>query len=282
MPRRLVTAVLVPVALAVTVSGCSSSKSSTASPAAGKTSAAAKASASASASSGTSLLQSAYAKTSAAKSARVAVTIRSSAGGLASLNSDITGVVDFANHSAQLTTKLPGIGSTEVRMIGGTSYIHLPASLTSKLKTLKPWLRSTSSSSAGGDPTQVLGFLRAAGSMSKVGSDTVRGATATHYKGTVNAAKLAAVSGSASSAAAVKKLYGSTNVPVDIWVDDAGRAVRVRATIPAPKIGATPGSGATKGTITTSSDYYDFGVPVHVVAPPASQVGTSNLPGATG
>lgn len=276
MPRRLVTAVLVPVALAVTVSGCSSS-TSTASPAAGRTAAAATASAPAAG--GTNLLQSAYARTSAARSARVAVTIRSGGGGMSALNSDITGVVDFANHSAQLTTTLPGVGNTEVRVIRGTSYIHLPTSLTKKLPSLKPWLRGTSSSSAGGDPTQVLGFLRAAGAMSKVGTDTVRGISATHYRGTVDVSKLAAASGSAGSAAAVKKLYGNTPVPVEIWVDASGRAVRVRSTIPAPKIGAT---GGTKGTISTSSDYYDFGTPVRVVAPPASQIGSSSLPGMSG
>lgn len=275
MPRRLVPAVVLPVALALTVTGCGSSG------APGGGIAAPGAGAAAPAASAAQVLQAAYTKTSAARTARVLVTIRSAGGGLSALDSDISGVVDFAGHSGRFTTKLLGKGTTEIRIVRGSSYVHLPAAVTGKLSTLKPWLRtSTTSTGASGDPTRILGFLQAAGSVRTVGTDTVRGTSTTHYRGTVDVSKLAAASGSASAAATVKKFYGSTGVPVDIWVDDAGRARRIRSTYPAPRIGGTP--GATKGTISTSTDVYDFGVPVDVQAPPQDQVSTTNLPGATG
>jgi hypothetical protein len=60
----------------------------------------------------------------------------------------------------------------------------------------------------------------------------------------------------------------STTLPVDVWVDGQERVSRIAVSLPMP-----PGTGVPAGfRITETADYYDFGIPVLVSAPPASEV----------
>jgi len=62
--------------------------------------------------------------------------------------------------------------------------------------------------------------------------------------------------------------FGSAAIPVKVWIDseDLVRRELLSLTLPG-------GSGAPAGTsITLTTDFYDFGVPVHVSAPPAAEI----------
>ena len=55
---------------------------------------------------------------------------------------------------------------------------------------------------------------------------------------------------------------------VDVWVDGQARVSRIAISLPMPQ-----GSGVPAGfRVSEAVDYYGFGVPVQVFAPPASQV----------
>jgi hypothetical protein len=58
---------------------------------------------------------------------------------------------------------------------------------------------------------------------------------------------------------------GSPTVPMDVWVDSDGRVRRMNF-----DMHVTVAAG-TSTDMTMSMEYFDFGVPVHPHAPPASQ-----------
>jgi len=68
-------------------------------------------------------------------------------------------------------------------------------------------------------------------------------------------------------------LFGT--IPADVWIDADGLMRRERIEIDFGKVlrglGA-PGSQTDDSVITEMLDFYDFGAPVHVEAPPADQV----------
>jgi hypothetical protein len=112
-------------------------------------------------------------------------------------------------------------------------------------------------------PSQSVKLLLASGDVKKVGDETVRGAKATHYAGTVNVADFAARSShlTASQLASMKKQFtqaGITTEAVDIWVD--GKGLPVKAVSKAAMSG---------GTMSSTTYYSDYGVKVSAAAPPA-------------
>jgi hypothetical protein len=64
---------------------------------------------------------------------------------------------------------------------------------------------------------------------------------------------------------AIVKSYGSASIPIDIWVDGDGRIVRM---VTATNLDVNGQSVQSDVQV----DYFDFGVPVDVTAPPAGQV----------
>ena len=102
--------------------------------------------------------------------------------------------------------------------------------------------------------------------MTKVGTDTVRGAVATHYKGAIklDAAHLAKLGGFAR--AAIQKLVdgGVTELPFDAWLDEEERLVKLMETSDVTSKGVT-------AHVVLTLQRYDFGTKVAVVAPPASE-----------
>jgi hypothetical protein len=60
-------------------------------------------------------------------------------------------------------------------------------------------------------------------------------------------------------------------IPADVWVDSDGLARRIQLKLDLGTMAGT-GGGSDLPVMTISIDLYDFGVPVHVEAPPADQV----------
>lgn len=206
-----------------------------------------------------------------------------------------TGGFDTKSQSAEFTLDLGALASLLGGASGGASipstiggvatkgalYLHLP-SIANQVKSGAEWLKFDSSSIPASatqgvspatlskiNPQKALAQLTASISVHKVGSTTVRGASTTHYRVTVNAAKAIAILPKAQQAAELKVLKAQklTTVPVDVYIDGSGYVRRVSVSLSHLKVS----TGAAPAGITFQVDLYDFGTPVHVTAPPASK-----------
>jgi LppX_LprAFG lipoprotein len=123
--------------------------------------------------------------------------------------------------------------------------------------------------SQGADPTAGLDILQGLSqNATVVGTEDVKGTKTTHYKGTAEFAALAK-NLPAKQAADAKKLFGAkTSMPVDVWLDDQGRARRMDLVF------STNQSGVSM-TMNTQYFFMKFGEPVSIKPPPADQVGTA-------
>jgi LppX_LprAFG lipoprotein len=225
------------------------------------------------------LLTKAAAATSAAGSAKLSLTIGGSAAG-STVNATGSGVEDFAHKAADLTLNLTGAtqGQLEVREVNGIAYLKLPSQLGGAISGGKPWISIDPAkigagsalsglSSLSSDPTQSFALLNSASdSVTKVGSESVHGQPSTHYKATIDLDKAAASNPQVSAVATqLKQALGTAQLPVDVWIDDKGRITRFTE--------ATGSAGSTAApSATVSVDVYDYGTPVTVAAPPASDV----------
>jgi len=207
-----------------------------------------------------------------------------------------TGVVDFASGNTDLLLSIPlfdrlgGGGVVEQRVVGGVVYTKLPPDVL-RFAGMPPavhWVSLdpqqvgtdlSALSQAQADPAGQLAFLAAISTdVRRVGSASVRSVPTTHYAATVD---LGADDGSARRVAAVGAklaqfgaVIGTRRLAVDVWIDGARRARRVVVSVPLSANSAAP---AIKGlgsdaTMRIQSDYFSFGAPVRVAAPPHAQV----------
>jgi hypothetical protein len=173
--------------------------------------------------------------------------------------------------SLDLTETVPGAGQLRILTTGGQTYAQLPASLN---RSGKPWvLVSTSSSNPvvaqlassleqtqqSASLDQYTAFTQAATGLQVVGREQVGGADATHYRLTVDVTRLP------ESLPGREQLLGAglTSLPVDLWVDDRNRPVKVTENLTV--------QGQAVDTVVTLGN---FDAPVSITAPPADQVAT--------
>jgi hypothetical protein len=188
-----------------------------------------------------------------------------------------SGLISFASHEESFTVSAKGL-TESMRLIGTTIYVQLPAA-ESKAFGGKTWasinlsgLGSKSPFAAElsgiGNSSSYLGFLKAVGAVHEVGSSTVNGQSATEFTATIKPADLAAKSGlpSAEVKAITKEVGASGSFPLHLWVDGSGQVVQEQFTPPSV-------AGTSPETLTIG--FSDFGAPVNLTAPPASQ--TENL-----
>lgn len=125
------------------------------------------------------------------------------------------------------------------------------------------------------DPLSILEALEAvSGPLETVGREEIRGTETTHYRTTLDPAKIAA---QAEAAGATEDVLGSfkdalaqvnlASVPLDVWVDDAGllRRMEIDASMTQEGLG-----GETSMRLTF--DLFDYGAEVDVEPPPADLV----------
>jgi hypothetical protein len=170
-----------------------------------------------------------------------------------------------------LTETVPPAGQIRIVMAAGKTYVQLPAQLN---QSGKPWvLVSTTSSNPvvaqlattlqqtqqSASLDQYTAFTRAASGLQVVGPEQVAGADATRYRLTVDVTRLPdTLPGREALLTA-----GLMSLPVDLWVDDQGRPVKVTENLSV--------QGQTVDTVVTIGN---FDAPVTVTAPPADQVAT--------
>jgi hypothetical protein len=235
------------------------------------------------------------ARTQASKRARTSISVTFSGFGADTLASgafDVagSGVVDLVGGNADLTLSIPlfdrlgGGGSIEQRIVSRVVYTKLPAALLRKARVPASvrWLSLDLRAPALERLTLAQSQVDPAGELALLGSvaDGVRtegteSVPTTHY-----AVRIDPTDGSAGdprNAALSTKLaqlgsaLASRPVVVEVWLDADGRARRVVTTFPlaAPVDPAATGPDA---MMRVQSDYYAFGVPVHVVAPAPADV----------
>jgi hypothetical protein len=233
----------------------------------------------------TAVLATAYENTVAAKSAQLTLQVTVTAAGKQVTESG-TGAVDWGTRQGTIDVKVEvpaASGSTSLTLRevidGGNAYVMLPSSLIGAAGG-KPWIETsfgslTSGSSTGEDPTQVLSLLEADSSgVTEVGPATIDGAATTEYRAVVDPAKV-----EAGAPAAVKQLLarasqasGLTSVPIDVWVDGQGLARQITEDVTTTPPASSGGSSAGPVKLDLTMNLSNYGQPVSVTVPPASQV----------
>ncbi len=240
-------------------------------------------------------LTSAAARTEAKQTARTSISVTLTGLGKDALSSgafDVagTGVVDFRNGNADVSVSIPafdghGEGTIEQRIVGGVVYTRLPRAELARagLPASVLWLSldparanptdPAALSQAQVSPAAQLAFLAAASTdVRALGPDPVRGVPATHYAATIEPAGItgAVRARLAPLAAAI----GGRRIAVDVWLDVTGTARRVVVSVP---LAARSGVGGLDrlgpdAMMRIQADFFAFGTPARVVAPPPAQV----------
>jgi hypothetical protein len=245
--------------------------------------------------SATKLLGAAYVRTVAAKSARVTLTetvVQNSLPVQTTISGQ--GSLDFNSGDTILTFSSPQTAGTySVLFVNPNFYIRLPAADKAQLPTGKTWISMNLNtiseaklgtslsqlSTSSQDSTQLLSYLQSVSTsgITTVGPATIKGVQTTEYKATIDLTKEADKKSPAAQAA-IKSLeaqLNATTLPVQVWLDAQGRVRQVSKQLQVSTNAQSSGGTtvpAASGSISTTVDYYDFGTPVSVQPPPASQV----------
>lgn len=177
------------------------------------------------------------------------------------------------------------LGEIEMVLDRSTLYMRLPFL---EAADLKPWIEVDLEAIAEqegldlpslqqlgqADPALTFAYLRAASDdTQEVGQEDVRGVETTHYRMTVELARVADLvpeEQREETRAAVQALIEATGletVPVDAWIDGDGLIRRMDLGYEDVEVG--PGK---KGDMSMSMELYDYGVAVDVELPPSDQV----------
>ncbi|MFD3719479.1 hypothetical protein [Streptomyces sp. NPDC058674] len=245
-------------------------------------------------------LNAAYKKTSAAKSAKVRMTLSMPAATGAATNMEMTGVQGWGPDVMDITMKgaLPaGSGAESVRMImsNNVMFMEMPAgSPTAKgLEGMegmegKRWMKLDLNAAAaasgdaealrklgglggveqGQDPAKQLALLLSSPNVKHVGSEKVEGTDAEHYKGTVTFEEMLAANDSVKALTEAErkqltdamKTAGITGYDMDVWVNKDGYPVHMKVGMSMPQ-----------GTMNMDAYYSDYGSAATVQTPPDSE-----------
>jgi len=125
------------------------------------------------------------------------------------------------------------------------------------------------------NPAQAIEQLEAAGTVTKVGTETIDGDATTHYRVTnLDISKLP-------EGAKLKALAHPKYGPIDVWIGDAnGYVYREKLSMSFHPAGSGSAMGGQSMTMTMAVNLSKFGEDVHVTIPPASETGdATSLPG---
>lgn len=195
-----------------------------------------------------------------------------------SLRMDLAGSLGLGSSDAGAS----GAGRAEVRVVDGVFYMDLGdlGDEAEELTDGKRWLKLDFSGLAGmlGDdavssessnPVDGLEALRGVSSdVTEVGTETLRGVETTHYRATIDLAKALAdaPAGARDGARDLLERAGTPTIPVDVWLDAQDRVRKYTMQVDGSSFGAESSS------VAVTYEFYDFGAPVDVSAPPADEV----------
>lgn len=230
------------------------------------------------------LLKAVNEKTTTEKSAKIDAEMK-----IAGNDMTANGTLSWADGmTGQLTTNISGgaVGQTLGKMVPGQiqarylqneMYLDMGSQISSMLKG-KHWIAykyddltkvmGAAGSSIGdvlkhADPADTVRSLIASGKVRKIGTETVNGVSTTHYAGDVDAARLTAVDGlSSSDVEGIRNqlaVEGISTAHMEVWINSDHLVVRKLVQ-----------ANAKGGAFSMTANYSDYGVPVSVQAPPAS------------
>jgi hypothetical protein len=166
---------------------------------------------------------------------------------------------------AEVTSTTAG-HTVSVRVIGQDLYLSLGSG---RLPNGKRWLHQRVPIPGANDPASSLRLIAQTVDPHVVGHEDVDGKPATRYRITIDFARLAKDPDPGTRAAAKAALAGGVakRLPADLWIGDDGLPVREKYTMTLRPKGLP-------GPVRTTNDLRitDYGVPVHVTAPPKSEV----------
>ena len=140
----------------------------------------------------------------------------------------------------------------------------------------KEWLKATEDDPVGeigqNDPGQMLDFLRGAGSVTNIGSATVRGVTTTKYRARIVLDKVVEKipeerRARVEHAIDVLHTVGVDEVPMTVWVDDEDLVRRMTMNW----VVKNPDKPSDRFELKATMELFDFGTQAQVVLPPASK-----------
>jgi hypothetical protein len=215
------------------------------------------------------VLRATAAKTAAASSSRMSLATKTKVSGQnVSFSGD--GAFSYTTKEGTFTFTIGGVpGAPTTKLVElitrGSLYVQVPGQPGFYKLALADLVGTSLAESS--DPTYSLQTLAGVEGVTKVGTDTVRGAKTTHYKGTIDTDKALAeldgfvkdLAASAFSKSDLKKL------PFDAWVDDQGRMRKLVQNVTITVQGQ-------KADVESTIELYDFGTKVSVTPPPASEV----------
>jgi hypothetical protein len=245
-----------------------------------------------------------------ADSAAFTVTATTSGPGTTTTLLTGSGSVDLSSGRAQMQADIPAVssllgggGSDGLTLVsdGHHAYLDLPA--LSTFTGGKSWVEATlpgSGSGAGGsaggasisalaDPARLLGVLSSlTGHVTRVGNVRLGGTETTEYRTTLTAADIAShlaagrlPSGRENAAGRTLQTLGLPSVPVTAWVGSDGRLRQLSASVDLSHLTlgglsgilGLSGSGSGAGSaVTVTVGLTDYGAPVSISVPPASEV----------
>jgi hypothetical protein len=177
------------------------------------------------------------------------------------------GSYDYKKRIGELTLVLPAqFGGTMHEIINGNLlYLRLPQ-LSPKYYVIDVDKLTdgtgTFSQLGNADPSAALETLRGVTSdVQNIGTETIRGAKTTHYRGTLDLAKAAEKAPVAVRQRLLQQLKTVKSAPFDAFIDDEGRLRKMTTHI---VLDST-------SYVDTNVEMFDFGAPVRVAIPPKSQ-----------
>lgn len=157
------------------------------------------------------------------------------------------GAIDMKNQRLRMSMSfpVPGFGSmkTDALMDGKAIYMHMPEALASRIPLGKSWMKidlEALAKSSGvdlkglsqpsqGNPADMLQALKAVGGSRKLGSEDLDGVATTHYRATIDPKKALDRIPDKQSSSMLKQMLSSSGlgaIPIDVWIDRAGRVRR--------------------------------------------------------
>jgi hypothetical protein len=212
---------------------------------------------------------------------KFAISIGSKIGGK---STTVDGTGSISERGAQGSFEMSIAGTTIAEIIDKPYiYVKIPSVGRRSETHGKPWARANLSvftesfgtSSLGGasaDPTQTLGFLKSAGTVTRVGSETVRGAPATRYHAVIDLDRYASATAPKQRAAAkryaeaFKRVSGTSSLPIDVWIDGRSHVARMAFALSL----CSPEGGHLQESL--NYELYGYGPQAVPAPPPASQV----------
>lgn len=124
------------------------------------------------------------------------------------------------------------------------------------------------------DPLTAAELLRGARDVKLVEEETLDGVRVRHFRGTtdIGRAAKAASPGSRGALRAAAKGFVVTEVPFDVYLDEQGRLRKVRQRFTFSDAAGGGQSAPKSVTVTSATRLYDFGAPVRIGLPDASDI----------